>query len=627
MSSYLLLTQSDVTARALNAWMELREGKPLDLEKDALIISAEHAASPSSLFERVAPEIHGRLLEDPPDFRILVDSVRLNHLNPLTESGWDAFIAMLVLAFPKVRWHFGVTDWDKAGKVPAEGPVPDYYSHLKTFHSLSALFSTPNYDPLMDASGLREWVRLRARLTELDQESSGKKPKPAAYIPARTEWAAALDDEASYAYFNAYTAYRWGFRAFSVNRNALAKSLFYDRSSESSEKTPRISEKRPRCHLTFEDIFLNYPDRGGNDHYSELSDHKKHNRVKGLGLLEHSPYRIFVSSSQTQTGDTSRRQRNRDYIRSGEATKEAGPGGFACEIHKPLSGMFDLWERSRLKRKLPKGRAPGFNWPPRKEDLKEGDATGHGAPGRLLQISEMLISQAEDIYRKGVHCVEDAVYGAVLTTDALELLGSKTPTTSIEALGLKHVFEVQAECQFSGIEYHIKIRDRLNEIARDTAMIANWFHPRNKNIAAWNAELFIVNRLVTILRENNQFDEEQICMHRARYLHHTIWMRQNPVRYVLWPILRYLEFLLKSFPFFLLGLIIWLVVFIGLYWIIGTEGFLKACQNAFGSFSGGDPTPKGTSWIITILTTFAVLMGMGHFGIFISHAYAMLSRR
>ena len=80
----------------------------------------------------------------------------------------------------------------------------------------------------------------------------------------------------------------------------------------------------------------------------------------------------------------------------------------------------------------------------------------------------------------GVTSVADAVSGAVLATDALELTGGRTPTTAIDALYLKHQFELEAECQFSGVEYHLRIEPRLEEIAEDAAWICRWFAPRQQ---------------------------------------------------------------------------------------------------------------------------------------------------
>ena len=163
-----------------------------------------------------------------------------------------------------------------------------------------------------------------------------------------------------------------------------------------------------------------------------------------------------------------------------------------------------------------------------------------------MLVAENLILRAESS-AGSVETVAEAAQGAVLAVDAEELTGGRTPTTAVEALTLKHRFEVMAECQFCGVAYHIWMKPRLDEIAEETTAICKWFHAGQRKNAALNAEMHIVNQLVGILREFNRFDEEQICLNRIRRLHNTLWMRQKPSRLIFWPVLRYLELLLSSF--------------------------------------------------------------------------------
>ncbi len=355
-------------------------------------------------------------------------------------------------------------------------------------YQLNTLLSNSAPDPLMDGYGLREHVRQLAR---------GNATNTATYLPERHCWAAALDDEKSYAYFNAYTAYRFGLRAFPIRHRRTAESLIAAKGN--------VAAIRGDLSATFEDIFLNFPDRENDIHYSDLARDRRETFV-GLSL---AGWRIFVSSSQTQVGTDDRRERNRDYIQAG-ANARLG----AREVRKPLSGMFDLWQKSGLDRALEwsyfapdgkelrvRGRGDKFLWPPPLETLGEEEATGHGSPGTLLMVAEHLIHRANRLMDAGVNSVVEAVRGAVLATDALELLGDRTPTTAIEALGLKHRFEMLAECQFSGVEYHLRIKDRLSEIKTETRILAGWFHPEGAEGAAMNAEMFILNHLVRILRE------------------------------------------------------------------------------------------------------------------------------
>lgn len=70
-----------------------------------------------------------------------------------------------------------------------------------------------------------------------------------------------------------------------------------------------------------------------------------------------------------------------------------------------------------------------------------------------MLIAETLLRRAE-IFASEACTVKDYIKGAVLATEALEMLGGRTATLSLVALGLNHQFEVLAECAFVGVGYH-----------------------------------------------------------------------------------------------------------------------------------------------------------------------------
>lgn len=601
MSSCIILAQSEPTSAALKAWAQL-------LDAPAFKEHIEHSQDKLEIFDRVAPIIAG-ILADAGQATILVDAVRWNGLDPLG-TGWDSSLASLILAFPEVRWIFGADRETRNAETTA--------------YQLCALLSNSAPDPLMDGYGLREHIRRLAR-----QNAS----KTATYLPERRCWAAALDDEKSYAYFDAYTAYRFGLRAFPIRHSRTADLLFAQKGN--------VTAVAGDLSVTFEDIFLNFPDRENNVHYSDLA----RDRAKTFEGLVLSDWRVFVSSSQTQVGTDDRRKRNRDYIQTG-----AGARSGAREVRKPLSGMFDLWQKSGLERTLAwsyfrsdgkelkiRGRGDRFLWPPPLEKLGEEDTTGHGSPGTLLMIAEHLIQRANGLMDSGVRSVADAVRGAVLATDALELLGDRTPTTAIEALGLKHRFEMLAECQFSGVEYHLQIQERLSEIKTETQILAGWFHPDGAKGAGMNAEMFILNHLVRILREYNQFDEEQTCMARVRHLHNHLQARTQPLllRIILQPLMAYLGFLLRSFPRFAISLSLWIVGLGLLHWAVGAQSPSAGIGDAYVSFFGIQPSGDDHLWApgnnlwskgfaVVALT---IASGFVHLGVFIAHLYTLVSRK
>jgi hypothetical protein len=324
---------------------------------------------------------------------------------------------------------------------------------------------------------------------------------------------------------------------------------------------------------------------------------------------------------------------------------------------KPHGGIFSVWKRAGLRRRLvwedrygrlQHGTGRDFLWPPpwRLLELEEAEreasgcaesneSGGHSAPGILLVIAESLIDRAERMV-SAVHTVEDAVRGAVLATEALELLGGKTPTMSIAALTIKHQFEVMAVLQFAGVEYHFPVQNRIREIGKEVKSISRWFAPRQRTNAALNAEMSVLNVLVRTFRTYNQFDEEQLCMNRVRHLHHTLWMRTSGWGCLFWPLLRYGEFLLSSFPRFCIALLGWLLVLSFAFEAAKRPcGVTAAADGSLGthslgmalsSFLGSEPLTHGHAfWIF--LTAVAGLAGLAHLGIFISHLYTIVARK
>ena len=102
----------------------------------------------------------------------------------------------------------------------------------------------------------------------------------ASYLALRENLAVAIDDEESYAYLHAYTAYRNGFKAAHVGSDDLATYIL---GNSAPLGTPDLS---------FEDLFITFPD--GSHGYSWLR-----HRDEILPLLARTPQRIFVTSGQS----------------------------------------------------------------------------------------------------------------------------------------------------------------------------------------------------------------------------------------------------------------------------------------------------------------------------------------
>lgn len=514
-----------------------------------------------------------------------------NMLSPTPSYG--RLCAMLALSFPDILFK----------------PIKNFADIVQTTKLWDVAFS-----PFFDGAGIRDNIRkdiLEKNRTETTNVNVD-------YLPLRSKLAVAIDDEDAYALLHGYTTYRFGFKAVPISTGTLANLIF------PKDQASLLGY----AELTIEDLYISFPDQEGKN----LSDLEK--RKEEWPHLGRAKRRVFVTSDH----DRSKWRSNQPFL-----NKENARGIDIRKLHKPHAGMFLIWESAGLTSglrwtedgKVHDGHAPGFVWPPKKLHAEENE-DGHSSPGTLKMLAEHMLERAERMI-PNVQSVADAVKGAVLANDALELLGTRTPTLAIEALRLKHQFEVLAECQFSGVEYHIPLHGRLAEIRRDVRVISQWFGYKQRESAAMNAEMAILTTLVRVFRDFGQFDEEQQCMQRARHLNNSLWMGQRPIRRTLWPVLRYLELLLSSFSTFVLILMAWILVLGVLFWLSqagsGLGDFFCGLQNSVSSFfSMGSPvTPSsctGTNnWPGAVVTSLAIFSGFVHIGVFVSHLYSIVTRR
>lgn len=567
---------------------------------------------PRTCFADLAKEFACWLQED--TVTVLVAEIKPMALNPLLP-GYESLLAMLILAFPEIRWLFGtIRGYSDEGNEDSKSHNGQLNEFRKA-HGLQYLFQ-PWQAPLFDGSGLRDWVRRRA------VEHNATKDD-ACYIPRREQLTIALDEEIDYAYLHAYTAYRFGFRALAISEKRAADAVLGP-NAVSPWGIPKV---------VFEDLFLNFPDGGGG--LSDLFE-----RDKAFPVLEKTRHRILVTSGQRVAGDAEKTAGNKRYIAA-----QRGKGRNIRFFYKPHAGIFAVWEKSSLERKLrwrekagkvSRDAGKSYIWPPNwskieRESRERGsaDGSGHSSPGILLSIARHLLDRAESMLANDLSSVERAVKGAVLATEALELLGGKTPTTAAEALSLKHRFELHAECQFTGVEHHIPLRHRFKELEHDAESIARWFRPQERRKAILNIRMNIANHLVGILRQYNQFDEEHECLNQVRYVHNSLYMYDRPWRYVFWPVLRYSEFLLSSFLKFTLAIFLWiggLTLLFGVNSItpgvIDTTDGLSPFGHAVGTFFGIGLYP-----LSIVFSVFSIVAGIAHLGIFISHLYVLVSKR
>lgn len=574
-------------------------------------------------------------------------NIKLAQLNPIRDGKWSAVVAMLILAFPEIHWVF-ITPYkaidaflfkqahmfiSEATSSSGDASSSSDEKKEKSFWNFLRIHDE-GFTTLFDPTGLRNEIRQRIRETK----ENGQKVAP--YVPVREQIAAAIDEEEPYAYFNAYTAYRFGFRIHAVTSYAMMEKLFHNKWQKEWQKPE----------LVFEDIYLNFPDRPLSS--KQLSpDGKRPKRLSDLEerdryftRLSEVKYRIFITVGHKRTLEPDTWQTNKAHLQT-----LRGRGQHNKILYKPFSGIFDLWQESRLYRWLkrerrlrgerPKGLAAGYEWPPPKPKIGE-PAGHHSAPGRLLEVANRLIQRAEQILHS-TKTVEDSVYGATLALEAQELLGNRTPTTALEALAIRQQLEVIAESMFYGVETHLNVKDRFKEIEREVQSVGYWFNPRTRQAAELNARIGIVNQLVLRFREYNQFDEEHDCLNEIRKLerklglfHPDIWTRIRAM--IAFPFRWYVESLLGAIRWFIVALIGWVVFFTILYWgfcNVGKKGLWHGLGDTISSFVGLQPPhdlstllEPGKGWALG-LSMAAIVLGFVHLGIFISHLYSMIARR
>jgi hypothetical protein len=526
----------------------------------------------------------------------------LKELDPMDRTrDWPAVVGMLILAFPEVLWGL-VTPYESSNPALARA----HFLHPSDFcERLDALveLQKQGFSPLFDADGFRS--ALRGELAQRRQ---------ADYIPVRKERAVTIDEEESYAYFNAYVAYRFGFRCNVVTSYEMMTGLLDDDSQQPFS-------------VSFEDVFLNFADR--RMAMSRIEDRDK--RCKVLPRIEN---RIFVTSGHSKTEEERKTKTENDHYLDRLQQEQRR---YIKTLFKPGSGVFDLWKKSGLQDRLNDGKAPKFLWPPKPRTGQSQGTGTHSAPGRLLWISERLIARARQIH-ENVSSVKEAIYGATLTIEAQEYLGYRTPTASLDAIALKHQLEVLAESMFNGIEYRLDTKSRFKEIESEMDNVGAWFRDDSRLKSELNAEIGIVSDLVLTFRNYNQFSEEQDSLRKLRELHRKLWVRRRRWHWFFFPFRWYVDKLLASIPLFIGAIVAWLLVFALIYAFepripeAELPGYIHGFEDSVTAFFGMQPPHDfgkiecAAEWLVWV-TLFIILTGFVHLGIFVSHLYSIMSRR
>lgn len=627
MSGYVLLRQNPDNSRIFEEVTELalRMGRSVE-DGQIASWSPGHGGDLRDQFSPAARFI-GHCVEDDPDLIVIVDEVSPLDLNPLEAKGWNSLVAMLILGFPDVDWIFCNVSYLPTGATPEE---KSFLATAATgFENRFGIGSLKPYRglPLFDGLGLRQWV-----LDLVRQKKGGGS------IPCRHHVATVLDEERDYRSLVSLMAYSRGFRVVAVRswseavellgaRRSICKSVGHCSVSPSIESFFLLS---------IEDWYLSFPDQPVGRNQPSMSDLRV--RTRTLNYLGEVKHRRYLTAGHDKT-----EANNEEFLRAERQSVNPASRIRRAEqvAYKPAAGLFQLWKKLGMTRVLVasaknrRGFAQGYDWPP-KRSLGSNNVDGHSSPGRLLQIAELLVSRAASM-RQNVNRVPESVAAAIFATQALELLGSKTPTVSLDALTLKNEFEVTSECLFAGVQHHMDIQGRMEEIRLEVRALSRWLGAthQQRQIARWNAELAILGRLVEVLRRYDQFDEERKVLTRVRVLHRKLvfsgWPTiARPLEIVPW----YIESLVGSFWRFVLAIPAWILILTFAHMLVCGIDFDHAFPNALISFFALDATGAEDVWKPHMGMTpgFWVLaattiLGFVHLGIFVSHLYSLINRK
>jgi len=592
---------------------------------------------------------------------VLVDEFDTSRMNPLRYDDWSALVAMLILAFPEVRWVFLVVLGMPEGSVGKNdgltGDLARREREQRLWDLVSGLHGTQTLtdergSPLFDGYGLRRAVHERMAL---DWEADSRDARlDSGEIPHRESIAVVLDDETGFSQFEALMAYGRGFRVHAVASLAETRRLLgsdgwlvADARAEPSRDVRVRASESAKLKLSIEDLFLRFPDQGG-IHLSRLEERDQH--LSGLNVSTSAELRRrFVTVDHECSGRDVRKRRGEFFEKLRDAEEELGPVRPRRReqvVRKPAADLYTLWDELGMDRALQRrgeepgrrGLAEGFCWPPRLEREDDEDrAGGHSAPGRLLEIAESLLERASAGI-KDASSVRETVRGAVLATQALELLGGRTPTLSLEALSLKHRFEVSAECHFVGVEYHPALGKRLEDIERNLEAMSRWLHRQRRKDFVLHGAAKIVTELIAILDAHGDFEEAEEGRDHLRRLHHQIGFRNarrrgNILRVLVRPFTIYMDWVLRSSARFVAAIVGAIALFALLFAATGEHALVAdALYAAIRAMLAEVPTWQdlertGQPVALIVLNCLAAAFGLLNFGLLVSRLYSRIVRK
>jgi len=456
------------------------------------------------------------------------------YLDPLsTRSGSQQFYAMLILAFPELQFVFLNT----TGLPSKRMCFLSWLKNVKSRKRAEYYEECQLFDPL----GIRETIKLVIR---------EKHEKIAPVFPQREQLALSVEDESSYAHFHGYAAYKSFYKCKVVNSLAhldnLQKEIEYNKNWQAQTlKADWFSENTFELELLFDDLFLNFYDRAGAEGLSKIKE--RYDKYEVLGSAKKKVLITVGESSENEEEDI------RDL--------------FELIIEKPGKGLYHLQSEAELREAYRGERDKVFE--KNAKATSDRKTSNHSTPGSLLIIAESLLSRAEALLDQ-TKSVPTAIHAATLALEAKELLGTLTPTASLQALAIQHKAEITAESLFYGVEYEMDLGARFEDIKAETEAISKRFKKENQKRQALNAYLNLIEHLAKEFNAWNQFDEELACLNEARKVRHELKAMRSgsfnrPLRKCFYS---YVDNCIFSLRFHLGVIAAWVLGFALLFWLI-----------------------------------------------------------
>ena len=287
-----------------------------------------------------------------------------------------------------------------------------------------------------DPTGLRTLVKNRFLGTSFGNQNGwsntwpkGNEPGPTlrkTLLERLTRTAVAVDEEREFATFNAYAAYKHGYRVWLVTSfGELAEKPLWNLKSETEGMT------------IIRDIDLRFP------------DYPTRSGGSGEGIREHLKN---INSSEWQN----LLPKERKNLQLAVVSSVAGPK-IKNSLQKPVSSLYEI--KRLLEYGKPRDSLRSISARIGKaRDQEHG--TGHGAPYFNLPMAESLLRQASRLKDSSMA----NLLAALLANEVNELLLGMSTTTVLEALLLQHSREVTAEVEFPGVAYKISIQKRKLDV-------------------------------------------------------------------------------------------------------------------------------------------------------------------